>query len=437
MTLKLSDALRLSWSNIVQYKKRSILIILTISILFGVVMAFNFILEGLGKTIFDATMQSSNDKIYIATGYSEISSINQGDYFKVDTLESAEKLLEENAEQYHGQIIGQVTQYNLDSSRWVINLELAKRFGELDFSKLEDNQIPYVGPRVEDEFFDRYLKDTDGSKDRLLTKVGTYPATEPGSPTLLGLNPLNLLLSGVHGSSTYPLIIDDGSSKVTQYLQKMVEQNNGSEVIPYMTQSIVMFNNYDDAIAYYWDTANGKNIPKDIETTDGKKYTIHSGEVFSSVISAKLSVRNLRDTLVLLEILFIIVAVIIAILTFVHIIDQDAATIALYRSLGASTRNIYLIYFLYLLEMCALAVLSCIIIAAILVGILWLTNASALAKRLQDFYMLSNAPKVILLGFDSLFYSIVGSIIVIAPITLLFTLRNFSAKHIAKRLKAD
>ena len=42
MGLKFSDALRLSWSNIAQHKKRSAIIILTISLLFGVVMGFNF-----------------------------------------------------------------------------------------------------------------------------------------------------------------------------------------------------------------------------------------------------------------------------------------------------------------------------------------------------------------------------------------------------------
>ena len=438
MGLKFSDALRLSWSNIAQHKGRSAIVILTISILFGVVMAFNFMLEGLSKTTFDAAMQASDGKIYIAAGYNEIASINEGDYFKVNNLEDAEKAIVESVKRYHGQIIGQVIQYNdVGSSRWTINQELAERFGDLDFDKLQEDQIPYVGPKVEDEFFDLYLKDADDNKDKLLVKVGTYPATEPGSPTLPGFNPLNLLLSGIHGFYTAPLMVDDGSGKVMRYLEKMAEQNNTQEVIPYIEQFVVMFDNYDDAIAYYWDIANGKNIPKDIETPDGRKYVIHSGEDFSDVIGAELITRNTRNTLIFIEIFLIIVAVIIATLTFAHIIDQDAATIALYRSLGASTGSIYLVYFLYLLEMCVLAVLACIVMAMVLVGLLWLFNADALAKRLQEFYMLSSTPKVVLFGFDSLFYGIVGSILIIAPITLLLTLHNFSNKHIAKKLKED
>lgn len=438
MGLKFSDALHLSWSNIAQHKGRSAIVILTISILFGVVMAFNFMLEGLSKTTSDAAMQASDGKIYIAAGYNEIASINEGNYFKVDNLEDAEKAIVESAKRYHGQIIGQVVQYNdVGSSRWTINQELAERFDELDFDKLQEDQIPYVGPKVEDEFFDLYLKDADDNKDKLLVKVGTYPATEPGSPTLPGFNPLNLLLSGIHGFYTAPLMVDDGSGKVMRYLEKMAEQNNTQEVIPYIEQFVVMFDNYDDATAYYWDIANGKNIPKDIETSDGKKYVSYSEELFSNVISAELSIKNLRYTLILIEILFIVVAVIIATLTFAHIIDQDATTIALYRSLGVGTGNIYSIYFLYLLEMCILAVVACIVIAAILVGVLWLVNANALAQRLQNYYMLDTTPKVTLFRFDNLFYGIIGSVMLIAPITLLFTLRNFSSKHIAKKLKED
>ena len=45
MGLKFSDALRLSWSNIAQHKKRSAVIVLTISLLFGVIMGWKWTYE--------------------------------------------------------------------------------------------------------------------------------------------------------------------------------------------------------------------------------------------------------------------------------------------------------------------------------------------------------------------------------------------------------
>lgn len=139
----------------------------------------------------------------------------------------------------------------------------------------------------------------------------------------------------------------------------------------------------------------------------------------------------------MIEIIFIVVAIIVATLTFAHLIDQDAATIALYRSMGANTSSIYLIYLLYLLELCALAILSCILIALTLVGIMWLWNHAALASRLESYYYLDSPPKVRLFGINKIILWVVGSIIIIAPISLLLTLRRFSAKHITKQLKED
>lgn len=160
-------------------------------------------------------------------------------------------------------------------------------------------------------------------------------------------------------------------------------------------------------------------------------------DTFGRVIYLENDFNNLQFMLTTVQILFIIVAIIIATFTFAHLIDSDAATVALYRSLGASTGNIYLIYFLYLVELCMLAVLSCIVIAFIIVGIMWMLNADALAERLKEYYILKDLPKVNLFGFNGMFFWIIGSIMVIAPFSLALTMRHFSAKHIAKKLKED
>ena len=72
MGLKFSDALRLSWSNIVQHKKRSVAIILTISMLFGIIMAFNFMLQGLRGTILNAALQTNDGKVYLQIGRAHV-----------------------------------------------------------------------------------------------------------------------------------------------------------------------------------------------------------------------------------------------------------------------------------------------------------------------------------------------------------------------------
>ena len=72
-----------------------------------------------------------------------------------------------------------------------------------------------------------------------------------------------------------------------------------------------------------------------------------------------------------------------------------------------------------------------------IVGMMWLGNAEALAERLKGFYMLKDLPKVNLFGFNNMLFGIAGSIMLVAPLSLLLTMRRFSAKHIAKKLKED
>lgn len=448
MGLKFSDALRLSWSNIAQHKKRSAIIILTISLLFGVVMGFNFMLQGLQGTILDAALQTNDGKVYLETGYQNISSMNEGDFTRVANLESAQELVRNAVQDYHGKIVGELTLYHVGATRWVISQEVADAVGELErnLDDLGPDQIPFLAPEFESAYFQDYLTD-NGKKDERLVRVGTYPSTEVDSPTLPGLNPLNLLLGMVHGSSTVasPLIIDDGSGKVASYIDSMIQASIDAGVYESVAQAfevwppemyyIAVFDNYNDAVAYYYNTYDD-GAPKYIQI-DEKKYNLLNMDIFGRIIYLRLDFDNLQFMLTAIEVLFIIVAVLIATFTFAHLIDSDAATVALYRAMGASTGNIYLIYFLYLVELCLLAVLSCMLIAFIIVGIMWICNAGALAERLKEFYILKALPKVNLFGFNSMFFSIVGSIMLVAPISLLFTRRRFSAKHIAKKLKED
>ncbi len=447
MGLKFSDALRLSWSNIAEHKKRSVIIILTISLLFGVIMAFNFMLQGLRGTILDAALQANDGKVYLETGYQNISSINEGNFTELADLEAAQKIVRDTIADYHGEIIGEITTYQIGNTRWVINQAVADAVGKIDLNldELDPDQIPFLAPEFENEYFQGYLWD-NGEKDKRLVKVGTFPSTQNSSPTLPGFNPLNLLLGMVYGSSdAHPLIIDDGSGKVTDYIDSMAQakvEGGGYEDVAQVLEAwppekyyIAVFDSYDDAVAYY-NNAYGDNSPKYVQI-DEKKYSILNMDIFGRVIYLELDFDNLQFMLTAIEVLFIVIAILIATFTFAHLIDQDAATVALYRAMGASTGNIYLIYFLYLVELCLLAVLSCILIALIIVGVMWLCNASALAERLKEYYILKDLPKVNLFGFNGMFFWIIGSIMIIAPISLLLTMRRFSAKHIAKKLKED
>ena len=448
MGLKFSDALRLSWSNVVRHKKRSVAIILTISMLFGIIMAFNFMLQGLRGTILNAALQTNDGKVYLQTGYQNISEINEGDFRPVKDLETTQEMVREEAARYDGRILGTMTlyQHQLGNTRWVVNKELADAVADMDLEKTLEDKIPYIASRSSDDENGTY--EVLYRDDKALARIGTYPATELGSPTLPGMNLMNLLLGMVYGSGEAPrLIVDDGTGKVEKYIREMAEakmKQDGYyesveqllEAWPPETYFIAEFDDYDDAANYYSNSRLDKNLPAKIQIGK-KKYELLNMDIFGRIMYLELDFNNLQFMLTAIEVLFIIIAALIAVFTFAHLIDNDAATVALYRSMGASTGNIYAIYFLYLVELCLLAVLSCVLIAFMIVGMMWLGNAEALAERLKGFYMLKDLPKVNLFGFNNMLFGIAGSIMLVAPLSLLLTMRRFSAKHIAKKLKED
>lgn len=65
MKLKLSDAIRISWSSVGGHKVRSLLVAGTIAILFGVVLGVNFVLQGLEDTVVAASVVPTAGKVYI------------------------------------------------------------------------------------------------------------------------------------------------------------------------------------------------------------------------------------------------------------------------------------------------------------------------------------------------------------------------------------
>lgn len=432
MGLRLSDALRLSWANIAEYKGRSVVVVATVAILFGLVMGVNFLLRGLEVTLLDASVVKTGGKVYVETS------------FKKSRYGSNEERLNERLEKYHGEKVGTLKTYALDGETvGVIEVELGKEF---------PTEEEYVEWGTEKQEMDAAHLFVSGS-----------------TPELKKTSILNLVLGSVYGNAIEEgdLVVDDGSGEIEEYINTRVEEIRRKKVanvdemlamdvaeeaeggqefteedIVYFyeeaenwgpevnEESIAVFENYWDLKDYVLtrDTPEAKNL---------EPQAFGVGNLFSNTVDIINAVEMMRTVLKFFEIVLLVVAVVVATLTFAHLIDNDAATVALYRSMGASTGNIYAIYFLYLVELCLLAVVVSIGIGLILAGIVAVLDAGDLAVRLQEYYGLAVAPRVRLVGIDRRFWEVAGMIMLVAPLVLALTSRRFGAKHIAKKLKED
>ena len=131
MSLKISDAFRLSYSNISQHKKRSAIIIFTISLLFGIVMGLGFIVSGIEKTIISASARQTKENIYVQVEYNgrdkNSSKLNTPDSIfskeeisRVDLKprldEAADAKIRERVSRYGGEVVGYYWCYMLGYS---------------------------------------------------------------------------------------------------------------------------------------------------------------------------------------------------------------------------------------------------------------------------------------------------------------------------------
>lgn len=431
--MRFTDALTLSWTNVRQYKRRSFAIVLTISLLFALVLGFNFILQGLETTLESAATAANSGQIYVNINYAGLfEGDGQSEALTTTTQTEISKQVQTELAKYHGTLAGETRTPGVGGGwRTIIDEDLAQEISDFNLAGIAESAVPYLSPIDEDEDATAYRTVSGIEQDSWLTEVGNYSSTQTGSPTLNGFNPLNLLLGRVYGANfDHLLVIDDGSGRIGDYLAYLSSIDINPQ--PDSFGFIATFNDYEQAA----DFVSHTSLPGYI-AIDGARYGLDIYGIFSNALDLREQIASLERLLVAVQIIFIVVAIIVAVLTFSHLIDQDAATVALYRSLGASTRQIYLIYFLYLLELCLLAVLATLVLALLMVGALYLSSSGALAARLQEFYHLAAAPSVNLFGWNPICLVVLGMIVIIAPVAMLCSLGHFQPKNIAKKLKEE
>ena len=130
----------------------------------------------------------------------------------------------------------------------------------------------------------------------------------------------------------------------------------------------------------------------------------------------------------------IVVALVIVLFTFVRIINDEAKTIALYRSLGATGKDIFLIYLCELFEFSLFTILFAFLVGG---GIALLVsgNYSELLSKSINKNFGFNFSITPLIGFNFYHILIALTILALAPLSAILSLDKLSTKNIAKKLK--
>lgn len=461
MSFRFSDALRLSTVSIFQHKGRSAIVVLAVAVLFGVLMAANFLINGIEKTALLASQKETAGAIYITvkpsttSDFWEYGGSNHDDtdwqrYYKQEMNSRHYDNIAKMAKEHHGEVIGHVWNMHVRYQYYVATIGAVQDFIVSDLDDAPTNKVPVlVGDNVDrvfsepedQQFFEEHFYVVGELPKAANFYSPEYAGGTVGWPTMSNGNLLNVLLKKISGGFDYPImLIDDGTGKVDEFFTGQIEASvTQGELYTYTfsrpqlgrPQLVVKFNNVKDALAYKWPNGFLKYLFGGMQD----KYT--SDDFFGGVLITAYNFNMLRTSFLVIEGIIVVVAVVIATLTFRHLIDQEANTIALYHSMGATTRDIYLIYFLYLAELVLLSVVVCFVIAFLIIGIITLLNHAELSTVLQQYYDSSTPPKLYFYAFDKYCWAILVANLAVAPLTLGFSTRCFSPKYIAKKLKAD
>ncbi len=169
---------------------------------------------------------------------------------------------------------------------------------------------------------------------------------------------------------------------------------------------------------------------------DSEKYQIE--EIYSNQMGVYRYFREKNQDLVWpVTVVLVIVSAFILAFTMAHLIASSTKTFVLYRSIGATRGQLLMIYFVYLMELCAASALFAVAVALILAGILTAAFWNYLSTQLHEFYPEASSFWPILIGVNWREMAVLVSMFMVAPVSFLLCLDQFSNKKIAQKLKGD
>lgn len=450
MSIKLSDALSLSWKNIFHHKKRSITVIITITILFTTILAYSILVKSIEKLAISASISQTKSKIYLTVQNTEknsvtdeititnrnLSILNLSPIINQDSIESIKKEVSE----YNGKIVGFYKSYQLDFPYQIIDKQVAESIIDKNlWSDMPQDKIPVI--TMADWSFPN-TPDYKAIKNRLeneIFKVGFIPSLNTKKITSEKYTFLVPLFQSLpRNKEDLLLFIDDGTGKIEKFIKKQIEvylqedtERNFFSQTETGISTVVTFDSPDDLSRYMYP---GKTF-LGIRDYREQKYTYQ--DLFGTTVDLISNLESLKSLFIICFLTLLLITIVITLVTLSHIIEEDTPIITLYRAFGASTPNICIIYLLYLFELMILSVISIFFFITFFLILLVLFFSGTVSEALMNFYNLKQIPQFHFSIDPDTIITIIITILVVAPISLLLSIKQFSPKQIAKRLKED
>ncbi len=448
--MSILDYLRLGSAAIKAHKKRALTVVAIVGILFSTITAGVFILQGVQNIALNEMLAPTGGKVVVMSGVDMRVCDEDCD------IPSEIATIKANVEKHSGQIIPATYSqtndgifYHLDKE--IFNYQPANTeddVSEIAISLYNLNKL--TGKEMSEHGFSSNLTVTDinNLRDENLHKTVTSRSGKKyyiagilpggaGAPSLSlayvgdSHNPLNLLLEQIVLGGSESFIIKPAENSIAEEFPNnerpsgVIEQSN----IDTETMGLVFseFPNLEIAYSYYRDKANYCSEFNRFTGNCGRNYKYQTVAAISDPLTAYENLQAIWKVFKIVAAVLCVIALIIAVSTYVRIIDQDAKIISLYRANGATGMQVRLVYLAYFLLLSCLTILFAIMMGLVLSGVLSLVNQAALQEVFTLGFGEAPINMIWLVGWNNVIWYVIGSMTLAIPATIILCVHQF--KH--------
>lgn len=436
--MRVLDYLRLGFAGIKAHKKRAFAIVVIVGLLFGVVMAGAFVLQGLENVAFAEMLEPTGGRVLV------MSSVDTR-ICKEDCDITAEVVeMKKNVEKYGGKVVAaEVSQttdgmfYGLDGvfdgagddvdgvAQVVVPLEVAAKLAGVEMPGYDTTLTVKLRAieRVREETLRKVIESKTGEKYYIagILPGGVYAYDLSFRSVGQNSNPLDLIFGQVWTGASQSFVAGGDVKNAT-----MATEEAGLV--------FAQFADIEAANDYYRDGANYCSEMDQAFGSCGKDYKY---QVMSAISDPLTTYENLQNVWLVFRIVAAVlagIAVIIALSTYARLIGKDEKIISLYHAMGATGWQIRVIYAVYLLVLSVMAIAFAMAIGLALAAVLSLANMTALGQVFALSFGIAERG-VWLIGWSEMVLWLAGVMMIAAIVAVVISNGNFRVRELARMLK--
>lgn len=454
--MRLTDYLRLGFAGVKAHKKRAFTVVIIVGLLFSVITAGAFILQGLENVALGTMLAPTDGKVLV------MSSVDTKICGEDCDITTEVVKIKKNIEQYDGKIIpakisqtadgmfykteekvfSSETNSAIDTTQVIVPLEAAANLAGVEMPERDAEVAEQLDAirEVRENTLGKVVKNEAGEKYYIaeILPGGVYASNLSFMNIGQGGSPLNLILGQIRTGTSQNFITksaktepktDEGDAERPSGFIAMDDIDTEETGIVFAE-----FPDVETAHKYYQDKANYCSETDRVFRSCGKDYKYLVVSAISDPIMTYENLQNVWLVFKIIAVILAIIAVIIAISTYGRLIGKDMKIIALYHAMGATGWQIRIVYVVYLLLLSLITVGFAAMLGLGLAGLLSMVNMTAM-RQVFTLGFGMEASEIWLVGWNNLLWNLIGIILATAIFTIILCNGNFKAHKLAQKLK--